>query len=361
VDYRSFRGVDLNEALSRVRSSLGSDALIHSTREVSNGRGGALGRSWVEVTAAASEKKPGWPSAMPVRHTPVRTPLPPARGRTDVDKIQRELDSLRVMVEELSAARTPRDRAVARLGQAGIDGALARELCAGGKIPKKSDALLAFLAERLEQRIEIKSDPLEQPGRRVLMCVGNTGVGKTTTLAKLVARARLEFRRSVSVISLDSYRVGALEQWQRYASLLGISFFAEQNAADVRMRVADSRSDFVFIDTAGKNPSCGPEDWPVPECLNVLAAADPEVLLVMPAATRGRDAERAIDLYREARVTGIVVTKLDETPEAGGTLHAAIPNRIPFVYLCNGPRVPEDIQSATRANVVDAVLRGSVR
>jgi flagellar biosynthesis protein FlhF len=195
----------------------------------------------------------------------------------------------------------------------------------------------------------------------VIFCVGNTGVGKTTTLAKLVARARLELRRSVSVISLDSYRVGALEQWQRYASLLGISFFAEQRASDVRMRVADSRSDFVFIDTAGKSPSCGPEDWPVPECLNALAAADPEVLLVMPASTRGRDAERQVELYREARVTGLVVTKLDETPEPGGTLHAALPNRIPFVYLCDGPRVPEDIQTASRANVVDAVLRGSVR
>ncbi|MFO0565941.1 MAG: flagellar biosynthesis protein FlhF [Polyangiaceae bacterium] len=376
MQYQSFRGADVREALSAVRASLGPDALIESTRHVSNGRGGALGNTWVEVTAAIPAERTHTPFArdaystvkVPPGFGGTRTvPAQRARTRTDVgearrpaffardpEEIERELTHLREMLEDLNAARPPRERALALLSNAGVEGPLARQLATGaGRVARRGpDALLGFLADRVRQTLPMGRDPLELPGQQVIVCVGNTGVGKTTTLAKVAARARLDLGRTVSVLSLDSYRVGAVEQWQRFASLMGVPFHALRTGADLARRIGEVRSEIVLVDTTGKSHASPSDDWHVPAALDALGTRSTHVLLVMPAWVRGRDAERVAASYRDARMTGLVVTKLDETCQLGGVLHAAIPNHLPLTYMCDGPRVPEDIHPASS----DAVL-----
>lgn len=376
MTYQNFRGADLQEALSAVKATLGPNAMIEGTRRVSNGRAGGLAREYVEVTAAPPQGLK-WPFAskearaleLPLRD---RAALPQPSGeqrsvRTggkygsvlgmNPSEVERELHSLRAMLEELNQQRPPRERALTQLHARGIEGTLARELANGAaKAAKKGKgALNDFLRARLAERVKVSGSLMQNPRRTLIACMGPTGAGKTTTLAKLAARARLDLGRSVGVISLDTFRVGAVEQWQRYAALMGIPFQVASDRSSFRRALAEISADIVLVDTAGRSTPAS--SWMLPECLaGVGDEMTKHALLVLPAWLRASDVTRIADLYEVPAATEVVITKLDETVEVGGVMHAALPESIPIAYLCNGPRVPEDIREATVEAVVDAVL-----
>jgi flagellar biosynthesis protein FlhF len=380
MNYQNFRGADLQEALSAVKATLGPNALIEGTRRVTNGRGGALGQAYVEVTAAPPQGLK-WPFASREAR-PVDLPLrdraalsaeaagAPGEKRSlrtknkygsvlgmDSREVERELNSLRAMLEELNEQRPPRERAMTLLHSKGIEGALAKELATGAaKHAKRGKAPLNdFLRARLAERIRVSGSLMQSPQRTLIACMGPTGAGKTTTLAKLAARARLDLGRSVGVISLDTFRVGAVEQWQRYAALMGIPFQVASDRASFRRAMAEITSDIVLVDTAGRSTPAS--SWVLPDCLaGMTEDMVKHALLVLPAWLRASDVNRIGSLYEVPAPTEVVITKLDETVEAGGVLHAALPSDIPIAYLCNGPRVPEDIREASVEAVVDAVL-----
>jgi flagellar biosynthesis protein FlhF len=271
VQYQNFRGADLKEALSAVKATLGPNALIEGTRQISNGRGGGLGHSYVEVTAAppAGLKWPYATREAAAVEAPLRRREPrgqqfgrgakptPSLAR-DPSEIERELGMLRQMLNELNESRPPKERALTELHSAGIEGALARELSSGAaKVARRGrDALRVWLSGRIKERLLVTPPMLTDSIPRVIACVGPTGVGKTTTLAKLAARARLDHGRSVGVISLDTFRVGAVEQWQRYATLMGIPFQIASDRTSFQRAMADMPTDLVLVDTAGRSVRC---------------------------------------------------------------------------------------------------------
>mgnify|MGYP001599978211 FL=1 len=376
MSYQSFRGADLQEALSAVKATLGPNALIEGTRRVTNGRAGGLGQQYVEVTAAPPQGLK-WPFAsrearapeLPLRERPAMAPPAGetrslrAKGKLgsvlglDSNEVERELTSLRAMLEELNQQRPPRERALTLLHARGIEGNLARELANGAaKHAKKGKAPLNdFLRARLAERISVSGSLMQSPRRTLIACMGPTGAGKTTTLAKLAARARLDLGRSVGVISLDTFRVGAVEQWQRYATLMGIPFQIASDRNSFRRAMAEMTADIVLVDTAGRSTPAS--SWVLPDCLQGMTEEmEKHALLVLPAWLRASDVARVSGLYEVPAPTEVVITKLDETVEAGGVLHAALPSNIPIAYICNGPRVPEYIREASVEAVVDAVL-----
>ena len=371
MQYQNFRGADLKEALSAVKATLGPNALIEGTRQISNGRGGGLGHSYVEVTAAPAAGLK-WPYAnkeAAAAEAPLRRREPrgqgafgrnaakpaPSLGR-DPGEIERELGMLRQMLNELNESRPPKERALTELHAAGIEGTLARELAAGAtKVARRGrEALRAWLSGRIKERLTVTPSMLTDPNPRVIACVGPTGVGKTTTLAKLAAKARLDHGRSVGVISLDTFRVGAVEQWQRYATLMGIPFQIASDRTTFLRAIADMPTDLVLVDTAGR--SVHGTAWPLAGCLREITDRKVNTMLVLPAWLRANDVTRVLEMYDDPLPTDLVVTKLDETYQVGGILHAALPNQLPFAYLCNGPRVPEDILDASVEGVLDAVF-----
>jgi flagellar biosynthesis protein FlhF len=344
--------------------------LIETTRQVSGGSA-----KYVEIKAASPpDVKMVWPFAAdnPAsklgavakgggwRLAQQNRKKHDAQGLTGRAEIERELETLRSQLEELSAARSPRDRALGMLRAAGIEGALAKELAhrPGAAARKSADSLKAWLMSRVSERLGIQKNPLAAHGSRLIACVGPTGVGKTTTLAKLCASARLDYQRTVSVITLDTYRVGAVEQWQRYAALLGVPFHVAYDAADFSALLAECRSELVLVDTAGRPSGNTAAPSMLEACLAAVEGRAVDVLLALPAWLRASDAERVVDLYAAPLPTSIVATKLDETRIVGGLLHAALPARLPFSFLCTGPRVPEDIKQASHEAVLDAVFSG---
>jgi flagellar biosynthesis protein FlhF len=366
MDYQTFRGADVQEALCNVREALGIDPLIESTRHVSNGQGGALGRSFVEIVAASSvgmssgesgaahaNSRSRFHAARPrasLRHTKV---VPQALDETLVG---RELTQLRQMLDELSQGRPPKDRMRALLAAAGFEGSLARTLSDGGEAATRAGnpELRQWLRERVAEKLICKSGLIEAPGRRLIACVGPTGVGKTTTLAKLAARAVLSCGRSVRVVSLDTFRVGAVEQWQRYAELIGFPFDVATNPGTFHRIAHQHAEDILLVDTAGRG--IDDQHSTLAGCVSGLREMRSEVLLVLPAWLRARDALRVVASYAAPKITGVVITKLDETDQVGGVMHVPLGSDLPVTYLCNGARVPEDIQDAAMDKCLDAIF-----
>lgn len=385
MDYQTFRGSDVQEALLLVRQALGADALIESTRHISNGQGGAFGRSFVEVVAApsaagvagnavvavASRPAPQKPRISPGSrvHTPqasatFKRTLPLGERKLaaapapalDVSSVGRELMQLRLMLDELSQGRPPRDRTRALLSAAGFEGSLARSLSVGATRAARTGnrELRQWLRQRVASRLVCRGGLLEAEGPQLIACVGPTGVGKTTTLAKLAAQATLTLGKSVRVISLDTFRVGALEQWRRYSELIGCPFDVVTNPGAFHRIVHSHPSDIVLVDTAGRSGS--DQGSILGGCVSGLGAIDRHVLLVLPAWMRARDAERVAQSYNRPGLTGVVITKLDETDQVGGVMHAPLGGKLPITYLCDGARVPEDIREAVLDDVLDTIF-----
>jgi flagellar biosynthesis protein FlhF len=263
---------------------------------------------------------------------------------------------LRMMLDELGRGRPIKDRTRAMLAAAGFEGALARTLSTGsGRAAKLGNReLMLWLRERLREKLSCRSGLIEASGRRLIACVGPTGLGKTTTLAKLAARAVLQLGRSVRVVSLDNFRVGAVEQWRRYAELIGFSFDVANNPGAFHRVAHHHTEDILLVDTAGR--AVGDQHSTLAGCVAGLRDMSHEVLLVLPAWLRARDAERVASTYAAPKITGVVITKLDETDQVGGVMHASIGSDVPVSYLCNGARVPEDIHDAAMDQVLDAIF-----
>ncbi len=374
MQFETFRGRNVEEALAAVRAALGPDAFIESTRHVSNGEKGWLGKTFVEVLAAAAERPSSArtnpfarqaqerraPSSTPARsRESEKTPAhPPARASRAELTLGRELRLIRSMLEELSLVRKPRDRAGSLLQAAGIEGSLAASLAGQAARVSKADstALIGFLRKKLAERIDVAKSPIEIPGRRIIACIGPTGVGKTTSLAKLAARANLELGRSVHVVSLDTFRVGAVEQMRRFVELIGVPFDVARDRASFAQAVAQRRADLTLVDTAGVSTADKVRMQRLTDCLSAVTDRPIDILLVVQAAIRARDAERLRGVYRTPAPTGLIISKLDETDQAGGALHTALDHPLPVTYLCDGPRVPEDLHEATAEMLLDAVL-----
>jgi flagellar biosynthesis protein FlhF len=371
VQFQNFRGSDVTEALSQVRSVLGPDAVIRNTRRVKGG--GPFDRGYVEIEAAAGQPAARSASQAPApnvrRATFTQLPGRDARGgalpstprapqstaravaaapnkanpQLPAD-VTREIAELKAAVEALQAACTPRARSLGYLHAAGVEGTLANELAHGApRSAKAAQTSGTWLRKCIADRLRVTTSFIERPGPQLIACVGPTGAGKTTTLAKLAARARLDLGRTVGVISLDTFRVGAVEQWQRYARLIGMPFFAARDTEDFGRALASIDTDILLVDTEGQVAGDGEPLARLSASLELAGWWEKNVLLAVPAWLRGADVDRLVRSYQSPLPTAVVATKLDETTRAGGLLHACLPGNIPLAYVCDGPRVPEDI------------------
>ncbi|MCB1220410.1 MAG: hypothetical protein H7A35_16010 [Planctomycetales bacterium] len=195
--------------------------------------------------------------------------------------------------------------------------------------------------------------------RRVVALVGPTGVGKTTTIAKIAAQAVFEQGLKVAVVSLDTYRIAAAEQLRSYAEIMGLRFevvFSPQEFAEVIDRLVDF--DLVLVDTAGRSPGCSEH---IEETASLLQASQPdEVHLVLAAGTQAADARRAIAGFARLGCSRLVLSKLDECVGLGGLHNIGRICDLPLSYFTTGQSVPEDIRSADMQCINEMMDRGIV-
>jgi flagellar biosynthesis protein FlhF len=271
----------------------------------------------------------------------------------DAADLAAEIAQLREMIEGMTAHKPARDKATAQLQALGIEGPALTTMT---RSLRGRTCSASTLREEIAKNVKVTDWPLGS-GPTLIALVGPSGVGKTTTAAKLAARARLD-RKSVTLVACDSYRVGAVEQLAKYAQMMGAELATAQTSDELRAILENVRSDVVIVDTSGRPPSADGVEIALAPRKGVTKAPGSRarhVLLCMPAAVRSHDAARIAKRFACLGPTSLVVTKIDETDAPAGIVHASWASKLPISVVCFGQRVPEDIGAATTAALVDYV------
>ena len=216
----------------------------------------------------------------------------------------------------------------------------------GNQFANPSELAYCALLKAMPSLVRFGNDPLRSSEQTVVAMIGSTGVGKTTTLAKLAARAALKERRRVELVTLDTYRIAAVEQLKTYAEIIGAGFTVARSVLELDATLARlPKEAVVLIDTTGKSPHDLSDQFDYGDYLRERE----EILkcLVVTATTHPVDAVAAINKFGMFGANCLAMTKLDETTRAGASLSIAADSRLPLVYLCAGQRVPEDLEPAT--------------
>lgn len=191
-----------------------------------------------------------------------------------------------------------------------------------------------------------------------IVLVGPTGVGKTTTIAKLAAQVVCRLRRRVVLVTLDTYRIAATEQLRIYAEIIGAGYHVAHSVRELDTLVRRfSGGATVLIDTAGRSPADLADEMELGgylrECDDLLK------MLVLPATTHPVDAHAAVRQFSLFGPNQLILTKMDETTRPGAAISVASDSGLPLAYLCSGQRVPEDLERATPLSFAARVVRAS--
>ena len=383
MQVKIFRAANLQAALEEIREQLGPNASVLRTRQCRDGWMGWLGRSYVEVTASCggehqdpariiisdrfrSDQGQDAPVAQTAfqQNSSRRRPIDsrqtlPLNHSTRLSIASPDEASDRLVADPLSDYRT----GLISLGVAPI---VAERWIrsTSGFVANLGDRFEHPWMEHLQRSVsrEIRlSGPIQiNPGeRRVVALIGPTGVGKTTTVAKLAAGFRIQSKRRVGLLTIDTFRIAAVQQLQAYAQIMDLPMSVVESPDQMRGaidRLGDV--DLILIDTAGRSPK---GDVNIAGLAELLRTAQPdETHLVVSATSTAAVVRSAIDGFAAARPTATILTKLDETPYTAGVLSAITSSSdfvgIPVSYVTNGQHVPDDIAIATAQRLIARLL-----
>jgi flagellar biosynthesis protein FlhF len=196
------------------------------------------------------------------------------------------------------------------------------------------------------------SGPIEVGKGRptIVVLVGPTGVGKTTTIAKLAASYGVIEKRKVELITIDSYRIAAIEQLGKYAELMQLPLAVVNSREEFKTAVMNSKAELVFVDTAGRSQK---NNMGLAEIRNILdgVSSNLDVYLVMSATTKYRDAIDILTRFNQLMYTKLIITKMDETNTIGPLLSVLKPDK-KISYITTGQSVPDDIELADKEKLL---------
>ncbi len=407
-----FFAADMRRTILKVRETMGPDAVILSNKRVEGGieivaaidyddsllaKNTQASVAETELVTEAepaaetemdfSEEKPAsreeiWNDVRLSRHIPepvvrktVKERTVNTKTRLDTSYINKqeepaitemrgELKSLRgLLVNQLSGLawgnethfHPLRARMLQRLIGLGLSPALARNIAEQVKESEDFEHNWRMALGELSHRLPVQNDDIIEQGGIVAL-VGATGVGKTTTIAKLAARYILRHGKGkVALISTDNYRVGAHEQLKSYARIMGapIRIAADLQELQDALRKFSDKS-LVLIDTAGMSQ----RDMQLNEQLTMLQQGARQVQTYLVMATNSQrgvlsDVARG---FRQINLAGCILTKADETTSLGGALSVAVENELPIAYFNDGQKVPEDIHPARAHSLVSRAV-----
>lgn len=193
---------------------------------------------------------------------------------------------------------------------------------------------------------------------RLMVLVGPTGVGKTTTIAKLAARAKINDRQKVGLITLDTFRIAAVDQLDKYAHIIGLPLKVATDPGELQAAVRSFRAqgmELIFIDTAGRSPRDELKMAELREFLSVLPGA--EVHLVASTTTHARTIESTANRFAPLGFHMLILTKVDESVSFGALAHSLVSIGRPVSFVTDGQNVPDDIMPCDAERLADLVLK----
>jgi flagellar biosynthesis protein FlhF len=251
---------------------------------------------------------------------------------------------------------------VAELAAAGVSEDLARALVERARQGLDDDGkwdrrtIKSRIAEIVAAQIEVCGPISVRPSAgRIVAFVGPTGVGKTTTIAKLAAHYRLRERLRVGLITVDTYRIAAVDQLRTYAEIMDLPMEVVSTPREMRQALHRLEGlDLILMDTAGRSPG---DAVRIRELKSMLAEAQAdEVQLVLSGVAAGTCLQTTAERFMETGVSAIVLTKLDEVMGLGNLLPLIQNCRLPFSYLSLGQGVPDDIETAEAGKLTRFIL-----
>lgn len=418
MNLKRYRVNNIQEALQQIKKDLGPDAIIVSTKQVKEGGSfGLFGKSMLEVTAARDEtakkkapppppKKVEEPAPQKVLDSlenkvssrtsmfrtqeeaqrmllPIREEIQelkdmilsmenrPAPASPVASQLQQEVTEVRHMVQALAAQSNqlrdddlPENLVVLfqQMVFNGLEEKFAKRLIqeAQKSIPAKELENFAyvkiFIARMLMKIVKVSQGIPKQSNRtKIISLIGPTGVGKTTTTAKIASEQVLKYKRKVALITVDTFRIGAVEQLRSYAKIMNIPLEVVGNKVELGQTVQKYADyDLILLDTGGRSQRDDAQMFELRELLESLPQL--ENFLVLSATTKDHEMSEITRKFGELSIHGMVFTKLDESSTYGCIFNHAIRFKKPVAFLTTGQKVPEDIEMATKERLVDLLL-----
>lgn len=360
---KRYEAPTIQEALMKVKKDLGPDAVILYTK--TSRKGGLLGlfgRPVAEITAGVDlnllddvgKRKNG--SSDNEKPSVSKPPADPLKPKTRV--LQRELNEMKTTVlSQLlkDVSQTPSlllsegfQRLQKRFLKQEVEELLVQRILKNmleEKIdPENLEEVRVWLESFLERHFQEPTPLLFESTPKILAFVGPTGVGKTTTLAKLAAKFGLMERRKTALITVDTYRIAAAEQLRTYGKIMGLPVEVVETPDELTQVLPRYRSyDLILLDTAGRSPSNTEQ---MEELKQFIFHGQPdEIYLVMSATTKYSDMLRILERFGAAvPIQRMILTKLDETRSLGSMMNLMVNFQIPVAYLSTGQNVPDDLE-----------------
>ncbi len=332
----------------------------------------AAARSGLDENAAGSRRKR---AETPESGRPLRQELDELKTMVaglgekgpDLTPLQRELGELKHLLYNVIRSQTPIfGKSLSptllshyqKLKDSGIDESVAAKLIhlTDDKLePEHKDngkKVLAYLRALIRKSIDVRE---RGKGAKIQALVGPTGVGKTTTLAKLAANAALQDHKKVALITLDTFRIAAVEQLKTYAKIMELPVQVALNLSELRQAIQFHQdADLILVDTPGHSQ----KDRAGMETLEAFLAdqADIDVHLVLSATTKSSDLSDIVERFATLKPGFLIFSKLDETASYGPLFNQIVKTRMPVSYITTGQNVPEDFEPATADTLADLLI-----
>ncbi|MDS0524093.1 flagellar biosynthesis protein FlhF [Clostridium sp. SHJSY1] len=361
---KKYTAKNMNEALTRIRYELGKEAVIISQRKIKKpGIKGFFSGKLIEVTAAIENSTLG--ATKKTEEKQVEDSFEkslndlkkvmnkefgekkPVQVEKESSKIESEVAEMKELLNQVikntDKGEAQEDELLTLIKDLDIDVDFYDELKdkVGSEEPRKK------LREVIESEIEIAEDELH--GNVVF--VGPTGVGKTTTIAKLAGRLSLIDKKKVGLITVDTYRIGAVEQLKTYAEIMNIPFKVVITMKEMEEAVESMKDcDIVLIDTTGRSSK---NTMQISELRAFVQKANPNSInLVISATTKNRDIKTILEGYKELDYKSVIITKLDETSVYGCLYNIQKVANEPLRFVTTGQNVPDDIKAPTKNDII---------
>lgn len=362
---KKYEVYDMREAIELIKKDLGPDAVILSTKKiVKNNSFGLFSRPMLEVTAAIDyeppkkKKKEYEENISKVEKDDFN--LEEIASKFGLEKLEivlKEISDIKKQLSELKnkskddihTADLPENIVsyFNALVKNGVDDLIAYKFLK--KVEKRVSTdfnraqLNKLLVQLLSELIPIEKDYFSSLKQKVVAMIGPTGVGKTTTIAKIAATLSLKLQKKVALITIDTFRIGAVEQLRTYADIVDIPLKVASNPEELKSQIAElSGFDYIFLDSMGRSQFDDSQIRELAKYMEVSPVITP--VLVLSMSSNHAELYDTFDRYRLLKPEYLIFTKLDETRRFGPLLNLPVLKKIPLLLLSTGQNVPEDIE-----------------
>lgn len=367
--YKKYVAPTLKEAVLKMRIDAGNDAvLIEQKSTKKGGFFGMFGKDMIEITAGIFESNIAEKTAFAKRSIEKKRPDPINNQlETELAEIKDQISKL--MTTNVTKVEIPEDAKLNKLlnlmdllKKSDVDDEITKVLMS--RITKEVADDDLSNKEIVKEKVKnylidiLKTpEPIKLNGKtKLIFMVGPTGVGKTTTLAKLCAKFVLKEKKNVRILSFDNYRIGASQQLKTYAEIIKTPLDLINDKNEFKEAIKDIDGDLVFVDTAGRSQKDIVKISELKSFINLTDGLDSEIHLVVSATTKIQDLREIFESYGRISFDKIIFTKLDETTTAGTLITAIQSVKKPLSYVTFGQDVAKDIEEANPEKIVDTII-----